>query len=178
MIITKKETLQMTDRLIKLYELNEQYHDTKEKRAWLATTFYAAFCSAVIKWATTIENVETLQKYGWPILVLSVVIFLCVFFFNWFQYRKKRASVKIEGFIAEELSVQNESDNNQLARLFDYKTEVHKRRCKRSDNEKKEEGYSTEIPIFVLMVAFFSAQISVILTTSGIWSCIVKWFAG
>ena len=95
----------------------------------------------MIKWAATIENVETLQKYGYPIIVLSIVIFLCVFFFNWFQYRKKRASVKITDFIENELRVQNGSDIDQLAKVFDYKNDVNNRRWKRSENEKKEKGF-------------------------------------
>lgn len=165
----------MADRLIKLYELNEQYHDTKEKRAWLATTFYAAFCSAVLKWAINKENVAVLQNYIWLIIGLSGVIFLCVFSFNWFQYRMKRASVKIEGFIANELSVQNGGDNNQLARVFDYMNEVKKPWRKRT---LKQGSLSTEIQIFVLMGAFFFAQVLVILTASGKWPLLVKWFAG
>jgi hypothetical protein len=151
----------MTDRLMKLYELNEQYHDTKEKRAWLATTFYVAFCLAVFKWTTNIGTVTIVQDHQYTIIGFLFVVFLCVFFFNLFQYRKKRASVKVDHFIAKALSVQKGNDNDQLVKVFDYMHEAHKPRWKRSD---KPAYHSTEIHIFVLMFAFFIAQVLIILT--------------
>ena len=163
----------MTDRLMKLYELNEQYHDTKERRAWLATIFYAAFCLAMFRWAINIKNETFLQGYPFPIIALLGVIAACVFFFTWFQYRKKRASQKIEEFIAKELSVHNGDDHDQLARVFAYKNEVHEPRRRRTV---KQGSLSTEIYIFVLMIALFLAQVLVILIVSGTWPLIVNWF--
>ncbi len=163
----------MTDRLMKLYELNERYHDTKEKRAWLATTFYAGFSLMVIKWATNKENVDFLQEHQCTIIVLLFVIFVCVVWFIWFHYRKKRISVKIEGFISKEFSVQNADESLQLARVFCYADRVNKGWWKRT---KKQRYLSTEIEIFILMLVFFAAQIFVILTESGTWPLVVKWF--
>ena len=169
----------MTDRLMKLYELNERYHDTKERRAWLATTFYAGFSLVVIKLAKEIvvflqaHRLHQILILGF-ILVLLSVIFLCVLRFNAFQYRKKRASVDIEGYLAKELSVQNGDESIQLASVFKYM---------RMANEKKlcwkqrREFSSTETQIYVLMGALFVAQIFVILIVSGTWPLIVKWFA-
>jgi len=105
--------------LMKLYELNGRYHDTKEKMAWLATTFYAGFSLAVIKGVTT-ENIA-LFLYNHLIatlaaLVLLVFIASCVLFFCRFQYKKKRASQKIDVNIRQELSSYTKDD--QIDRLL------------------------------------------------------------
>ena len=155
--------------------VNEQYHDTKEKRAWLATTFYAGFSLVVIKWATNTDNVISLQKHQCTIIVLLFVIFVCVVWFIWFQYRKKRISVKIGGFISNELIVQNRDENAQLAGVFYYTNRVNKGWWKRKKTE-KQRCLSTEIEIFVLMVVFISAQVFVILNVSEKWPLVVEWF--
>lgn len=38
----------MKDIVLKLYELNEHYHDTKEKMAWLGSSLYVAFSVTII----------------------------------------------------------------------------------------------------------------------------------
>jgi hypothetical protein len=181
----------MTDRLMKLYELNERYHDTKEKRAWLATTFYAGFSLVVIRLATNKEIMVFLQVQqahrlyqililifilglilGFILFLLSV-IFVCVLFFIRFQYIKKRASVDIEGHLTEELSVQNQDESIQLARVFRYMRIANekKSRCKQ-----RRKFSSTEIPIFGLMIALFVAQILGILIAFG--TSLLQWFMG
>ena len=156
----------MMDRLMKLYELNQKYHDTKEKMAWLATTFYAGFSLAVIK-AMTIEKLARFlynhHLFTWAIVVLLAFIAICVFSFCRFQYKKKRASQKIDVNIRQELSSYNEDDQKQVVRVFDFMDTVHNE----EPETKKKANFTTERPIFALMYAFASAQVAFVLVAAN-----------
>ncbi len=59
-----------------------QYHDIKEKMAWLASSLYAAFSLAFIKWmySNNVYRFSTVTQL--LILVFSVIIFICAFMTN------------------------------------------------------------------------------------------------
>jgi hypothetical protein len=68
----------MEDRLMKIYELNERYHDTKEKRAWLAISFYAAFTLGIIRIFTQDVDISDRIIYSSCFTVCHIVVCLLV----------------------------------------------------------------------------------------------------
>ena len=142
----------MTDRLMKLYELNERYHDTKEKMAWLGISFYAVFTLGIIRIFTKDINITDWVSY--TLIGFLLVILWCVFWFLTFHYQKKRISVKITDELAHSLEKTNNSEKD-LKKIFHEINEINKTGVKCSH-----EYRSTEIPILILLFVLFAAQVS------------------
>ena len=64
------------DLLRTLYELNEHYHDVKERVVWLAGVIYLTFSVALIAWY--LENKEVLSEHQLP--TRQIAIFLTIVF--------------------------------------------------------------------------------------------------
>ena len=162
---------ELKEMLIRLYELNERYHDTKEKMAWLATSLYATFSVAIIR-ILFIEKTQNFIKNCRcnTILIcafLSVVCGCAVWFIH-LQYRKKRISVAINGEFMEILPEQTLSDENKLTRMLECTREINK--CWRNykkEHKKKSKCRNkltlTEGPVFTLIGIFFVTQILITL---------------
>jgi len=71
------------DMFLKLYELNEDYHDKKEQMVWLGATLYLSFVVASCGW---LLGHDSLCTGFWPYLVG----FLCVIFglTCWYVYQQ------------------------------------------------------------------------------------------
>ncbi len=158
--------------LIKLYELNERYHDTKEKMAWLATSLYAAFSLAILRIFFT-EGVKAFIKdQPGLIVIILLIIFCCALRFINFQYKKKRISVGISKGFMEILPNQTLSDENKLEQMLECtknandKWREYKKKYK-TNNKHKNKYISTEWPINILIVLFFILQILIILYLKG-----------
>ncbi len=84
---------------MKLYERNEQYHDTKAKSVWLGGTVYVSFSLAVIKLIT--DNMDKVNEARYLIrggLIAAIsLVFLSVFWFVFHQIRSKSESAKKTG---------------------------------------------------------------------------------
>jgi len=155
----------MKDIIIKLYELNEHYHDTKEKMAWLASSLYAAFSVAIITWLFSKEiykiHILKLNSIINIILffIIIVVVFICAILFICFQYKKKKISAVITDKYEKIILNEGLNYKNKLRRMFDYKSDVHNNWKKyRKDYKNKKLGRS-EIPIKIMIFIFFIAQI-------------------
>jgi len=149
----------MITELIKFYELNEKYHDTKEKMAWLATSLYVAFSIALFKWIIAKQNNSFITSYCFYVLLFLSMIFGCALWFINFQYIKKRASVKIEEKITQEMCKLNVDGIAHITELFDFISYINKRNGK----ERKYKYHSTEIPINVIVTLFFLAKVAMTL---------------
>jgi len=75
----------MIETLLKLYELNEKYHDTKEKMAWLASSLYAVFSVAFFKYAHNVQLHDLKDSLKIGIIAFSIGTFICVLRFINFQ---------------------------------------------------------------------------------------------
>ncbi len=156
---------QLKDTLIKLYELNERYHDTKDNMVWLAISLYAVLSLAIMRilFIKEIQNFVNEEGMIGEILItlfLSLVLYFTLSFIN-FQYKKKRISIRITEELEDKMTKQVSFNENHLKQFFEFKSKVHKD----FKNNKKpcSEYYTTEIPIHVLIFIFFAAQLFLIL---------------
>ncbi len=86
----------MDDMIIKLYELNEHYHDTKEKMAWLGSALYFTFSLAIMRilFIKEMQNfIKQDQWVPWIIGILLAAICGCALWFVNLHYKKKRISI-------------------------------------------------------------------------------------
>lgn len=157
------------DILLKLYELNEHYHDTKDNMAWLGISLYAAFSLAILRIFFTKEIRVFINDC--PVIIIIVfllVIYFCAFWFINVQYKKKRISVGISTEYMKILSNQKLSDKLKLKHMFkiikviNYYWCMYKKKH-RKKNKHKNKYILTEVPINILIVAFLVSQILVIL---------------
>ena len=139
------------DMIIKLYELNEHYHDTKEKMAWLASSLYAAFSVTIITW---LFNKEICEIQSLPFLIIEIGAFICALWFIIFQYKKKKISVLITGEYEKIILNKNLDDDKKLNRMLHSKTDAHNHWKNYKNRYKKKALRSTEPPIFILISIF------------------------
>ena len=118
--------------LIKVHELNERYHDTKQKMAWLDTSLYATFSLAIFRILFFDETQKFIVNHAInnipniiPILVLLAVVCFCVYLFAIFQYQKKKISVEISGKFMEILSDKTLPYEKKLNEMFDVTKEIN-----------------------------------------------------
>lgn len=166
----------MEDRLMKLYELNEKYHDTKERMAWLGSSLYAAFSLAVLRIFFRKEIQDLINDC--PVIIIIVfllVIFICAFWFINVQYKKKRISVGISNEYMKILFNQKLSDKLKLKHMLKINIAINEywrmyKKKQRKKNKHKNKYIFTEVPINILIVAFLVSQILIILyLKSWIW---------
>ena len=159
----------MKDILLKLYELNERYHDTKEKMAWLGSSLYFAFSLAILR----ILFIEGIQKIinGCPLIIVGFLTVICgcaLWFIN-IQYKKKRISVGISNEFMEILPDKTLTDENKLEKMIKCINEINDdwRRYKKDYKKKYKKKYKkfifTEIPINLLIFVFLISQILIII---------------
>ena len=156
----------MKEIIMRMYELNERYHDTKEKMAWLASSLYAGFSVAIIRIFFTDSMQDFIRDCPLLIIIFLSAIFVCVFWFINFQYHKKRRSVKITGLLEHEIFKLKLDGENKLKQIFDCINKIHNVGRKK----KKKKYRSTECPINMLIITFFITQIIITLYLKGwIW---------
>jgi Zn-dependent protease with chaperone function len=85
-----EDTLSLT---LRLFELNETYHDKKERMIWLATTIYLGFV------ATSIDRIYSIRHSILsgvaPLMILFIIAFVIAFIFIFIQNKLKAQSVDI-----------------------------------------------------------------------------------
>ena len=144
--------------LLKLYELNERYHDTKEKMAWLGSSLYFAFSLAILRILFIKEMQNFIKQDPW--VIIGFLLAICVFallFIN-FQFKKKRNSVVYTGELEKQLcSLQSKGEEyseseDKLLQLFKRKDEIFQDKMEVPD-----------IYIYILMGIFFASQITLII---------------
>ena len=151
----------MNDMIIKLYELNEHYHDTKEKMAWLGSSLYFTFSLAIMRFLFVGKAQTIIKNHSKEIVVFLLAIFICALLFVYLQYRKKRISVGITGESEGLMAEPGSFDENHLTQLLKVKSDIHTNFKKYKEKDKK--GYRKiflrELPIYFLMIIFFIFQI-------------------
>lgn len=136
---------------IKLYELNEKYHDTKEKRAWIAVSFYAAFTLGV----ANVPLDDLISSIGYLVtVIIPTIIFVCVYLFIDFQYRQKRISVALEGRLNKILSRNTDNLEKELRIYFKIVDKLNTVgvKCRKSD-------YRIEISMTLLLLTLYVVQL-------------------
>ena len=141
---------------LKLYELNQKYHDTKEKRAWIAVSFYDLFSAAIFSFSSINDNSCPACAV---IAIFLTVIFVCVAIFIWFQYRQKRVSVKYDDELSKYLSKGSRVTDKEIENYFKSAVDINTKRVKREKFDKL-----VESAIFGLLFALYIIQIVAIST--------------
>ena len=99
---------EIEDLLKTLYELNEHYHDVKERVVWLAGVIYLTFSVATMAWyfqnRDTIPILKGLEEWH-AVVFLSAIFILTAVFICRQTWEKVRSEVKTEQFndLIEEL---------------------------------------------------------------------------
>lgn len=75
------------------YELNEKYHDTKERVIWIAYTLYYAYSIGLSKYLLELKKNNINNKFGYLIFVFDIVIFVLSTIFLYMQSKRKYISV-------------------------------------------------------------------------------------
>ncbi len=81
----------MKDTILKHIELNESYHNTKERMAWVASTLYFGFSVLLIKW---LLSGKAVLNQNIPVVVVGLtIIYICALCFVLFQFEHRWDSV-------------------------------------------------------------------------------------
>ncbi len=157
----------MDDMIIKLYELNERYHDTKEKMAWLGSSLYFAFSLAILR-ILFIKGMQKIIEQGqwvpWVIGILLASICGCAVCFICLQYRKKRISVGISNEFMDIVSNYKLYDESVLKEMLKITKDLNSNWGEYKKNHKKEcKKYRyAELPVYILISVFLASQIILI----------------
>ena len=161
--------------LLKLYELNERYHDTKEKMAWLGSSLYFAFSLAILRILFIKGMQNIIKQYSWvPWVIIGFLlaaIYCCACWFINLQYKKKRISVGISNEFMDIVS--NNKPENKLKKMIKYTRYINdKWGAYKKDHKKECKNFSyTELPINILMGLFFAFQITLIILIRYKFKC-------
>ena len=158
----------MDDMIIKLYELNEHYHDTKEKMAWLGSSLYFTFSLAIMRFLFIQEIQTIIKKYPWIIVIFVLTLFGCVLRFVCLQYRKKRISAGISNKFMDIVNNNELTAENKVKRMIKYTRCINdKWRALKNKHKKEWKKYGfAELPVHILMIIFFVSQIILLLYKS------------
>ena len=175
----------MENIILKNIEMNENYHDKKEKMAWIASSIYFAFSLLILRWLID-ETIDGYQKI--MLLVLLAVIYTSALCFISLQFKLRWESVEKSDALREVLRNLKDLD---LAPSFPDKSE-HYLEIERNKDENKrkmwlillltisfpilllsyavykllggckwqiDSRYRTEIPTYTIITYFFIAQL-------------------
>jgi len=110
--------------LIKLYELNERYHDTKEKMIWLGSSLYFIFSFTILIFIVSNKNFKWPTHNSIYLIIFLTLIFINALLFIWFQIKKKRASLQYTKQLERELSELKLQDENKLKEIFKCRDKI------------------------------------------------------
>ncbi len=101
-----------SDLIIKLYELNEKYHDQKDSRAWVATTLFLTYSIALFAWL--IDHNDFSNLYSLAALIVHFIISLSTFLYVSFQFQMKTFSLNYESTLQAEINDSIKTDISKL----------------------------------------------------------------
>ncbi len=113
------------------FELNENYHNSKESMAWLGSTIYYGFCTSII--SILMINTNTLDLIHMIILlVASAAVFIGAISFINLQFRMRWQSNDINSALVKIFNNFNPKSTVQqyMKDLDKYKKEFARKRCK------------------------------------------------
>jgi cytochrome bd-type quinol oxidase subunit 2 len=176
----------MLDLIIKKMELNEQYHQTKEKMAWVATSLFLTFTLACYKWLYGLS----FDNFGeaFPTIFILSTVYLSALAFVSFQLRHRWQSV-YESYALMDMLRKVEA-TSQVSSFPDlYKTAIEDHKAKKENRRRPfmiavltlffpiaaaaflvyrilggrkdiiNSRYHTEIPTYAIVTYFFILQL-------------------
>ncbi len=93
----------MKDVILKHIELNEKYHDTKERMAWIASSVYFTFSLFVLNWLFEHRNLFICCKQSFLMTIPLLFIYICALCFISLQFKMRWDSVNKAGALKEVL---------------------------------------------------------------------------
>jgi hypothetical protein len=142
--------------ITKMYEIYGQYHDTKEKMAWLGISFYAAFTLGIIRIFTAKDlHIQDPWTLGLLIVFLTIIV-VCIHKFLIFHYKNKRRAAKVFDEIERFLSNEADKIASNTRGMVDRIREINKEDVRFLCSDYK----STEVPIISLLFILFATQVS------------------
>ncbi len=144
----------MREIIMRMYELYERYHNTKENMAWLGISFYAVFTLGIMRIFSD-KEIDILPWLLWTSVGVLVIVMLCVLWFIIFHYKKKRCAAKNVDELENYLSRQEANSEEGLKEIIGKIQNINKNGVKLICS-----GYkSTEIPIIILLFILLAAQV-------------------
>jgi flagellar basal body-associated protein FliL len=111
---------QKYDLLVRLYDLNERYHDQKDTRAWIATTLYLTYAGALLSWLIKpTVNIDNL--IGIISLIVHCFVSIAAVLYVMFQFQLKSMSLESESALQKELRKLTKADLASLKNPTDRK---------------------------------------------------------
>ena len=159
------------------FELNEQYHGSKENMAWLASTIYYGFCISSIS-ALLLANASITLPVFIIFLFLSFIIFTAAMYFIILQFRMRWQS---NDFQRAFNNILENINKNYTIPKFIKDFEIKQKEFKRPRSKKQiafytilwpfvfwrmskmPTEYHTEIPSYVIALYLFLALNAVII---------------
>jgi hypothetical protein len=156
----------MKETLLKEYELNEKYHDSKENRAWIACALYFTYSIILLQWILNTGSRRIIENNGCLLEIMIALIDISVFLFIFQQLRRKANSVRKAAIL--KYAIVNQYTNNEKIVLS---TIVWKDEIATKENI---EGYFPgwlslyfiELPLFFVMLLLFITKLFLILRIS------------
>ena len=144
----------MQDVILRLYELYERYHNTKESMAWLGISFYAAFTLGIIR-IYTIKDLFLDPWLLWITIGVLTIVMGCMLWFLYFHYKKKRCAAKIVGKLEDFLPKKNSNTEKELKNIMTVIRKINNEGVSFCCGYK-----STEVPISILLFILYATQIA------------------
>ena len=151
--------------ILKEYELNEQYHDTKEKSLWVAFALYYTYCVASTGYFLEIYNRNNYIRVGPLVVLINILIFVLFSLFIEMQGKRKCISV----LKSTELNrIITSGSNYEIKRWFEYEQKELEIFLLKKYRKKLLLVCRIEIVLCLLMVIMFFSNIAAILYASNV----------
>ena len=121
----------MLDVFLKLYDLDQSYHNQKERRAWLAIIGYIGFSLIAIKWLAS-QDIHSFCVYQkWWLTAFIFTVYACAMSFIFLQFLGRWQAVARTGAFDRIIyRIQERKQIPSLKHLRNIDTEYHEE-CKR-----------------------------------------------
>jgi len=180
----ENEQTEIINFFIKLMERRQNYHDHKEKMAWIGTIVYLGFCLTVISYViANLENIKIIFNCNLGIkisvLFLQLVIFLGAYCYINMQFRRRwyahdedvilrryiqmflYDNKRLKMFIKENSKIIFINDNYYPEEIQSKMEEFKKNR--KISNFCKDDRWKTEIPSYVIIILLFIFKICLLI---------------
>lgn len=174
----------MEELLRTLYELNEQYHNTKERIVWLAGVIYFTFSIVVLTWISKLPKYEFIWINRECLIILTMVFLTSIFcitsiFIICQTWHKCRSAIQTNNFHALIKHLDDKRNRN-------YRALIEVTRYKGGANFFRE-GWSGVLILAAVLIFYFAQvallyigicnKISLLYIFLGVFSLfVISWF--
>jgi hypothetical protein len=153
-----QERCPMKDVLLKEYELNEKYHDSKENRIWLACGLYFTYSVATMSWILNPVQNGFAREDAWPLGLTMLLIDISSFIFLFLQAKRKADSVKRTGRIKRAFrDLRQDAEGRFLVETI-WKGEIATNSNLKGDYRNWIGLYWTEVPLLFIVAMLVLAK--------------------